>query len=232
MVRASPPASRLFLPVKHTYRTYGLTLESDVPVTGLRPLQRGTSVPDVQLDFGAVPSWAVQALALPVTSDRVRPSSIPRDGSFTVFELADRRFFHLVYGDGTRFLMDSAASRIWGVPGPGLSHDDLCVYLTGPVMGFVLRQRGFTTLHASSILFHGRAIALVGDAGAGKSTTAAALALRGWPVLCEDVCALQEAAGEFQVLPAYPRVCLWPDSVDALFSSSDTLPLIVQGWDT
>ena len=181
--------------MKQTYRIYGLTLESDVPVTGLRPLHGNTSAPDVQLDFGVVPSWVVQALTLPVTSDPVRPSSlIPGDGLFTVSELANRRFFQLVYGDGTRFLMDSTANRIWGAPGPGLSHDDLCVYLIGPIMGFVLRQRGVTTLHASSITFHGRAIALVGDAGAGKSTTAAALGLRGWPVLCEDVCALQEAA--------------------------------------
>lgn len=218
--------------MRQTYSIYGLTLESDVPVTGLRPLQKDISAPDVQLDFGAVPSWVVQALTLPVTSDRSRPPSlIPGDGSFTVSELADRRYFQLVYGDGTRFLMDRAATRIWGAPGPGLSHEDLCVYLIGPVMGFVLRQRGVTTLHASSISLHGRAIALVGDAGTGKSTTAAALGLRGWPVLCEDVCALQEAAGEFHVLPAYPRVCLWPDSVQALFSSPDTLPLIVQGWD-
>jgi hypothetical protein len=98
-------------------------------------------------------------------------------------------------------------------------------------MGFVLRQRGTVTLHASSLAFHGRAIALVGEAGAGKSTTAAALALRGWPVLTEDVCALADLGGHYQVLPGYPRVCLWPDSVDFLFSSRDALPLMVSGWE-
>jgi hypothetical protein len=127
--------------------------------------------------------------------------------------------------------MDHAATRIWGEPGPGLCYEDLCIYLLGPVMGFVLRQRGTVTLHASSVAFHGRAIALVGEAGAGKSTTAAALAVRGWPVLGEDVCALADLAGHYQVLPAYPRVCLWPDSVDFLFSSRDALPLMVAGWE-
>ena len=218
--------------MRQTYRTYGLTLESDLPITGLTHLPEATSVPHVHADFATLPSWAAQALSLPITAARSRPASlIPGESPFTVSELAGRSFFQLTYGDGTRFLMDRAATRIWGAPGPGLSHDDLCVYLIGPIMGFLLRQRGLTTLHASSLSFHGRAVALVGEAGAGKSTTAAALALRGWPVLCEDVCALQEAAGEFQVLPAYPRVCLWPDSVRALFSSSDTLPLIVEGWD-
>jgi hypothetical protein len=163
---------------------------------------------------------------------RVRPPSLfPGDGAFTVSEFADHRFLQLKYADGTRFLMDCAATTIWGEVGPGLSHNDLCVYLLGPVMGFVLRQRGSTALHASSISMHGRAIAIVGEAGAGKSTTAAALALRGWPVLCEDVCALAQTAGHYEVLPAYPRVCLWPDSVDFLYASRDALPLIVQGWE-
>jgi hypothetical protein len=105
------------------------------------------------------------------------------------------------------------------------------VYLLGPVMGFILRKRGLHPLHASAVAIQGSAIALVGEAGAGKSTTAAALALRGWPVLCEDVCAFADTDGEFSVLPAYPRVSLWPDSVEFLFSSASALPLIVPGWE-
>jgi hypothetical protein len=220
--------------VRQTYRTYGLILESDLPLAGLHPVLSdapGLSA-DISLDFAEVPPWTAQALSLPVTAVRVRPSNmIPGDATFTVSEFADRRFFQLRYADGTRFLMDGAATRIWGEPGPKLSFDDLCVYLLGPVMGFVLRQRGTVTLHASSLSFQGRALALVGEAGAGKSTTAAALALRGWPVLGEDVCALAESAIGYQVLPAYPRVCLWPDSVDFLFSSREALPLMVPGWE-
>jgi len=225
-------ARDLFAPVRQTYRTYGLTIESDLPVTGLRSLLLDAPSPDIRLYFAAIPTWAAQALLLPITAVRVRPSALlPGDGTLTVYEFASRRFFQLTYSDGTRFLMDHAATRIWGEPGRKLSYDDLCIYLLGPVMGFVLRQRGTVTLHASSLSFHGRAVALVGEAGAGKSTTAAALALRGWPVLAEDVCALADLGAHYQVLPGYPRVCLWPDSVDFLFSSRDALPLMVSGWE-
>jgi hypothetical protein len=225
-----PPA--IISPVRQTYRTYGLTIESDLPVTGLRSLPLDVPSPDIRLYFAAVPAWAAQALLLPITAVRIRPSVLlPGDGTFTVSEFAGRRFFQLTYSDGTRFLMDHGATRIWGEPGLKLSYDDLCIYLLGPVMGFVLRQRGTVTLHASSLSFHGRAAALVGEAGAGKSTTVAALALRGWPVLGEDACALADFEGHYQVLPAYPRVCLWPDSVDFLFSSPDALPLMVSGWE-
>ena len=213
-----------------TYRTYGLLIDSDLAISGLTEFAKITTSPDIHLDLAAVPSWAAQALSLPITSKRTRPSFfIPGSGTFTVSEFAHRRFFQLEYEDGTKFLLDCSARQVWGQPGPGLSHDDLCVYLLGPVMGFVLRQRGITALHASAVALQQRAIALVGAAGAGKSTTAAALALRGWPVLCEDVCALRDA-GQFQVLPAYPRVCLWPDSAEFLFSSRESLPLIVAGW--
>jgi hypothetical protein len=220
--------------VRQTYRSYGLILESDLPVTGLRALPSDAPGPpsDISLYFADIPEWAARALLLPVAAVRERPSNtLPGDGVFTVSEFPDRRFFQLTYSDGTRFLMDHAATRIWGEPGPGLSFDDLCIYLLGPVMGFVLRQRGTVTLHASSLAVHGRALALVGEAGAGKSTTAAALALRGWAVLGEDVCALAESPSGYQVLPAYPRVGLWPDSVDFLFSSREALPLMVPGWE-
>ncbi|HEY1424872.1 MAG TPA: hypothetical protein VGF20_15575 [Candidatus Acidoferrum sp.] len=210
---------------------YGFTVESDLPISGLADVFTPAMRPDIRLDLAAIPLWAEQALSLAVTSKRTRPAAyFPGDSSFTVSEFAHRHYFELTYGDGTRFLMDCGATQIWGEPGPGLSHEDLCVYLLGPVMGFVLRQRGMTALHASGVAFQERAIALLGAAGAGKSTTAAALALRGLPVLCEDVCALRETAGQFQVLPAYPRICLWPDSVEFLFSSRECLPIIVAGW--
>ena len=171
-------------------------------------------------------------MVLPLTSRRVRPTELlPGDPTFTVSEYENGRYMQLAYGDGTRFIVDRNATRLWGETGRGLSHDDLCVYLVGPVMGILLRQRGLTCLHASALSINGRAIALVGPAGAGKSTTAAALALRGWPVLCEDVCALDRADRQFVIRPAYPRVCLWPDSVDFLFSSREALPLIVEGWE-
>ena len=218
--------------MRYFYRTYGLTVESDRCVQALTPIPGEVPSPDLTFVLGCKPSWAKEALTLPRTSSRARPTELlPGDATFTVSEYDDGRFFHLVYGDGTQFVIDRKVTRLWGESGPNLSHDDLCVYLVGPVMGFILRQRGLTCLHGSALAIHGRAFALVGEAGAGKSTTAAALALRGWPVLCEDVCALDPAEEQYHVRPGYPRICLWSDSVSFLFASPETLPYIVRGWD-
>jgi hypothetical protein len=217
--------------VKLSFRTYGLTIDSDLPLPGLQALADPPPESDLVLYLAAIPSWAQKLLKIQPVARRIRPAAVLPGESFTVWEYADESFFQLIYGDGTRFVIDGRAARVWGEPGLGLTHEDLCVYLLGPVMGFIARRRGFTPLHASSVIIGKRAIALLGEAGSGKSTTSAALALRGWPTLCEDVCILTETNMQLHVVPGYPRICLWPDSVSYLFSSPDALPAIVRGWE-
>jgi hypothetical protein len=77
----------------------------------------------------------------------------------------------------------------------------------------------------------GQAIALLGLAGAGKSTTAAAFALSGFSVLSDDVGVLDDQRDRFLVQPGYPRLNLWANSVRTLFGSVDSLPRITPTWD-
>jgi hypothetical protein len=153
------------------------------------------------------------------------------DPAFHVREFADGRFYRLSYSDGTQFFLDGRASAIWGSCPAPLTIEDLATYLLGPVMGFVLRRRGTTPLHASAVRIGHFAVAICGHAAAGKSTTAAALALRGAPALCEDIAALDERQGRFYVQPGYPRVCLWPDAVEKLLGAADALPRLTPNWE-
>jgi hypothetical protein len=141
-------------------------------------------------------------------------------------EAAGRRYFHLRYLDHTKFVVDSSATEIWAYWPDAVTKEDALTYLVGPVMGFALRLRGIAALHASVVAIDGRAIILVGSAGIGKSTTAAALAILGYPVLSEDIAALDDPGDHFFVQPGYPRVNLWPSSVELLFGAADALPRI------
>jgi len=157
---------------------------------------------------------------------------IERDTSpFTLTSYGAREFFELSYGNEARFLVDGVAERLWGSCLPPFTNEDLATYFLGPVMGFVLRRRSILALHASAVCIGGRAVALCGESQAGKSTTAAALALRGIPVLCEDITPLIEEHGRFQVEPGYPRVCLWPDAVEKLLGARDALPQLTPTWE-
>jgi len=143
----------------------------------------------------------------------------------------DGAWFQMRYSDGTEFLVDRLGTRLWASWPQPLTVEDTATYLLGPVMGFVLLLRGTHCLHASAIDVGGRAIALVGPAGAGKSTTAAAFAKLGYGVLSDDVVTLADVHGELSVHPAYPCIRLWPESAKALFGSADALPLLTPNWD-
>jgi hypothetical protein len=139
--------------------------------------------------------------------------------------------FRVVYADGAEFVIDASASEIFGVSHGALTFEDLLVYLQGPILGFVLRLRGVTCLHASAAAVDGRAFAVVGRGGMGKSTSAAAFARLGLEVLTDDVLALRDGGTSFDVQPGLPRVLLWPESVGALFGDPEALPRIVGNWD-
>ena len=133
-------------------------------------------------------------------------------------------YFRFLYRDGVEFIINREGTRVWaGWPG-NVKLEDATVYLLGPILGFMLRLRGINCLHASAIEVDGQILAFMGPPGAGKSTTAAAFAKRGYPVLTDDITALEEKGGHFWVLPGAPRLCLWPDSVTALYGSPEALP--------
>jgi hypothetical protein len=218
--------------VTYSYRVYGLWLYSSVIIAGLESYSDANLQPDVQLESGPQPGWVNAGLALPASVIVRRQAE---DGSteptLTITSYGENGCFEFQYADGTRFVVGGDARQIWGAFLPPLTPEDLATYLLGPIMGFLLRLRGRTCLHASAVQIGGCGVALVGDAGFGKSTTAAALALRGISVCGEDIVPLAETHGRFEIVPGYPRVCLWPDSVEMLLGSRDALPLLTPVWE-
>lgn len=218
--------------MKYEYTAYGLFLRSDVAIPGLQPGRSISTFPPVEFITQSKPNWALEAEQLVSRVIHALPAE-PEcgDPTFVVRQFADAQYFQLAYGDGTEFLMDGCGNRVWGTFVAPLTIEDLTTYFLGPVLGFVLRRRGVTPLHASAVAMGDFAVAISGAAGAGKSTTAAALALRGAPVLCEDITALEESPEGFSVRPGYPRVCLWPDAAGKLFGETSALPNLTPTWD-
>jgi hypothetical protein len=219
-------------PVILSYRTYGLNLSSDSHIPGLQEEPSDARRADVCVELCEEPRWVRDARQLPpLILQSIPASPETQDPAVLLTSLGDGRFFELAYSDGTRFVVNGAATRIWGAAGESQTIEDLSTYFLGPVMGFILRRRGVTALHASAFCVDSAAIVLAGPAGAGKSTSAAALALRGVPVLCEDIAALEEKNGSFSVERGYPRVCLWPESVGMLTGNAEGLPRLAANWE-
>jgi hypothetical protein len=210
---------------------YGLRIAADVPLPGLA-VQSGTQAIDVRIRLN---ERSVFPQAIPTSPDKLLyVSSNLDEGDHTALQVAlleDGKYFGFFYSDGARFAIDRAGREVCADWPQNYTLEDACTYLLGPVLAFVLRLRGVTCLHASAVVVDGRAIALFGLAGAGKSTTAAAFALRGFSVLSDDVAVLADLGDRFLVQPGYPRINLWPDSVRTLLGTEDALPRITLTWE-
>ena len=219
--------------MKFTYAVFGLLLESNLPIPELTPIRPNHDPSSLESSNDRV--VAIHLNASPPTSGGV-PAG-PEELSFAtsykdpagnpalrIWKAAGSRYLRLAYYDGTQFWLDREGREVWATWPGNLALEDTATYLLGPVLGILLRLRGVTCLHASAVAFGERAVAFVGSEGAGKSTTAAALARRGHAVLSDDVVALAERDGSFVVHPAYPYLCLWPESVESLYGSAEALP--------
>ncbi len=144
-----------------------------------------------------------------------------------MWELDSGSFLHVGYCDGTQFWLDRAGSKLWATWPEKSSVESTALYLLGPILALVLRYRGIVCLHASAVVLLDRAVAFVGPEEAGKSTTAAAFALRGFSILSDDVVPLGERDGAFFALPGSPQLRLWPESVQMLFGPRDSLPRFI-----
>lgn len=212
------------------YCTFGLTLQSDLPVPGLVPASAG-SIVDVQIAL-ATGSFPTHLCNLPAEPLYESPKPDEQgEPALQAWKLDNGTLFRLRYSDGTEFIIDRPGTRIWASWSDALTLEDMAVYLLGPVLGFVLRLRGMVCLHASAIAVDGKALVLLGSAGAGKSTTAAAFARLGYPVISDDVVPLQDHGASCSILPGNPQIKLWPDSTQALFGEPAALPVLTPNWD-
>jgi hypothetical protein len=206
---------------------YGIGVLANREIPGV-PTSRISSV-ELQINFGSLPDWKTSTDLKPFfASDTSDESGQPL---LTFFRATDPNYYRFLYSDQTEFFINNDGTEVWGKWPESLTLEDTATYLLGPVMGFVLLLRGVVCLHASAVVIGDQAIALLGPAGSGKSTTAAALSNRGFSVIAEDVVTLDDRDNHFLVRPAYPCIRLWPASVVALFGADECLPKLTPNWD-
>jgi hypothetical protein len=214
------------------YSLFGLHLRSNLEIPGASPSNQFSRQTDVDVHFGTAPYSTKDDLSrteeLTYVSSDINAAGDP---SLRIWKVAKGAFVRLAYEDGTQFWLSRELGTIWVTWPDSLSLENSASYLLGPVLGIVLRMRGVTCLHASAVSIGDRGVAFVGAAGAGKSTTAAAFARQGYGVISDDIVALVEREGVFHLLPAYPHLSLWPETVEILYGSSEALPRFIPDWD-
>lgn len=195
-----------------TYRCFGLLVRSDVDLPA--PIAQGAEADEVALTLrvgpregeGSVP----EAERAPLPWFRSAERGLGDRPLLEILRRPERRAFEMRFDDGARFEVSDAGDQVWRLDDarPPAS-PDAAYYLFDEVMGFVLRRRGLTCLHASASDVGGEAFLFLGASGAGKSSLALELAERGHGLLADDLVVLEERGGDVLAHASHLRVRTW-----------------------
>jgi len=83
------------------------------------------------------------------------------------------------------------------------------------VISYCLLLREIESIHSTVVVKGNKAVALLGDSGFGKSTTAAALVGIGFEILTDDLLVVREDAGKYFAMPGLARLKLLSDTIEA-----------------
>lgn len=112
---------------------------------------------------------------------------------------------------------------------PDASAEHVCQVLMSLTLPIAAALNKLTPIHASAVSTPEGAVVFLGDSGAGKSTTALALAqCTRWPMLSDDVCAVSWDAqnGSSPFVHSGPAVSrLWQNTVDKLGIDASAYPM-------
>ena len=208
-----------------SYPLFGVVLQSDAALSTLKPgaAAEGTHTIRIQRQEELAPTSPAAALDDWQLQYVLRFASSDAQPFMSVFEGA--RGYLLRVHQRADFEVSSAGDHIMCRSNMDVPWATVEQLLVDQVVPRALQLCGRPCLHASAVSRGAAVLALVGPAGAGKSTTTAALCQRGWSLVCDDCLALEVADDHIMVHPGYPSVRLWPDSAAALLGDDHQLPL-------
>ena len=180
------------------YRAAGVDIESELALPGLLAADGVGAAADVEVRVGETPAGLPGALE--------RGANWERAAGALLLDIPGL----------ARFLIREAG-EIVVEPAAGVAPGELAIFIAGTMLGLLLHLRGRILLQASAVAVAGGAVLFCGSTSAGKSTLAAALGRRGYPTICDDLCAIDFAApGEPRAVADSTTLKLWAQTIKQL----------------
>ena len=95
------------------------------------------------------------------------------------------------------------------------------LHLLGYVLSFWLERAGWPALHASGIVVGEHVIGFLGSHGTGKTSLAATMIGRGYPLATDDLLALTPTPDGYLARPGYPQMRMWPEQARYFLGHDD-----------
>jgi hypothetical protein len=190
----------------------GLRVRSAIALPDLIAWSGGDRAPDIVIEMGHVPDilpdLVIQRPLLQVSADGACRYAIADIAAWWIAP------------DGSRVIVEMKGTDLAGMRN----------HLYGSVFAILLMRRRYLPLHACCVERDGRAFAISGVSGAGKSSLAIQLVRCGYRMLADDVTAIDlSTPGSPVALPTFPRIKLWQDMLDRLDMSAAGLEPVTAG---
>lgn len=181
----------------YIYTVYGLNIKSEIEIPELIDSEDYKEI-DVTISYGKLPEDIRNRINETVISSKER-----KNVYVFVEEIAR---YNVV--NGNTIIIDSYENA---------DMKRIRSFLLGWAFGVLFIQRGTVVIHGDSVIINGKGIIIAGESGTGKSTLTAALKLRGYKLIADDVSVItRESDGNYIINPAYPQQKLCKDTMENL----------------
>jgi hypothetical protein len=201
------------------YCLYGLTLASDFPFSS--QLAPGSGEPDLTFTCTEDAPFPTRLETLQHTYASVYQNKngkpdlyLYRQPDHDVLRFTDIADFYIGPNNVTCHLLDPAFNHMV----------EIC--LLGVVLSFWLERSGICALHASAVSVEEHTVAFVATNTGGKSSLAAILMQAGYPLLSDDILAIEQKGDRFIGRPGYPQMRMCPDQAEHFLGHYEKLELV------
>ena len=199
------------------YKAYGLSIASEIPLPPLKTTP--TTTADLTIKRGQLPD-----------RPSVESTKIYRAGLNARFAQQGPDYLWLDWSPLVSFMAVSGNELIMDTT----QTDDnlISLFVLSEALGLILFQKGYFLLHGSAVCIGDKGVVFLGEPGAGKSTTVAACAQKGYTIISDDmVCIQVNETGNLFLIPAFPQIKIWQHTVDGLQLHQQKMAPVREGVD-
>ncbi|GAB5528385.1 MAG: hypothetical protein Roseis3KO_01620 [Roseivirga sp.] len=182
--------------MNYSYQAYGLLVQSEFLIQALSPGKSPDKVADLRI------------ITAPITLN-----GIPYENNGSIKKMTPEGLLLSVKGVASYLISHKNSITVDVFSKKNELAESI---LLGPVFTAFLIKKEYQVLSGVTLMKNNRTLLLTGISGVGKSSVAAALSMRGYTVLSDQICALKVSNGEVLAMTAKPNLKLWEDCLEQL----------------
>lgn len=183
--------------LEYTYWAYGLKVGSQLPFPELLPLQNDDPC-DLTVAWGSIPVI----------------EKTPNGFHSETYDITPTRYRITIKDVASYFVQEG--KRIIISADPNADQDSIRLFCLSNAFAAALHQRKTIPIHCAALIDKGQLVLVLGDSGAGKSTTMASLVQKGLKPFSDDVCVpfQDPETGRISLFSSYPMMKFWKETLD------------------